>query len=901
MEISRVELPTGQVVTVEHPEDWPEYKVTAFAELNAPSAVRTNAPSGTDNKDDDVTTVDAIKLGLARTAMQFIPDTFLISNEELRESIRQANRGNVENAGTFQERMARELAGVPVDAELGYGQEVIAGLADPLNVVGLRGGVKSVLQGLVPTVTASVSGTTGGMAASEIAKDFGAGPLGQELAGALGGGLTAASGGVATTAAISTGMRVAGDIKNRVVGGDTGTLGVASDALANSKVRAEINRIKTTSKPEEVTQAVENLAALKEEIPDLEIGGLVATLVENPIVRDWVRKTTQNNKGFQKELVEKISRDSVRVAERFDKILGESEEIGRPIVAGVAESQLKKTQAALRTTVDRQNKNINNVLDGLTTRLLGTKDIVDVGRVSQKLLNRKEAVVRRAASKLYDQAKSEAKKVTLSDQTVVNLASMFKGIKTSDIFGPESKTAKKLEIVLKPKKSGGEDAESQVKVPKITGEDLISLKKSLSTEVSKLLRVQDRNSEQKQLLDRLFKLKDVVDGVVIKQAEESPKFVKAYRDADEFYYRELGLPMKAEGMREIKTKRFMSGAAQSLMNYEQARDYVNFVGKQGMGVVRHAVRLKADQAGVVDASGVISQNKLDTFRRRNERLIKFAGLTEEFSNTSSKLKTVKNTQARHNEAYNEKSRALTQSFFKSITDNNLSTVVKQMLKPKKRAEYLRDINKLDSAQRDLVMTGIRQEFLAQALQTKGTMKDFINKHAEATNDLFDKNYVGNINKMADLKDLMGQISVLLKDTLGETGVIDTLQDMTGVSIAEYAGTIRNQILSTERKFINLAMKAATTSGKDKYYVKSAEVLLDPDVVAKLANPPEGSLKSWAKDTMQGAGDYLKDVGTYFTQVMQGHLTLATLKSMEAAKDVPTPEEQEQLMAQGAQQ
>ena len=199
------------------------------------------------------------------------------------------------------------------------------------------------------------------------------------------------------------------------------------------------------------------------------------------------------------------------------------------------------------------------------------------------------------------------------------------------------------------------------------------------------------------------------------------------------------------------------------------------------------------------------------------------------------------------------------------------------------------------------MTGIRQEFLAQALQTKGTMKDFINKHAEATNDLFDKNYVGNINKMADLKDLMGQISVLLKDTLGETGVIDTLQDMTGVSIAEYAGTIRNQILSTERKFINLAMKAATTSGKDKYYVKSAEVLLDPDVVAKLANPPEGSLKSWAKDTMQGAGDYLKDVGTYFTQVMQGHLTLATLKSMEAAKDVPTPEEQEQLMAQGAQQ
>jgi hypothetical protein len=903
MEISRVELADGQVVTVEHPEDWPEYKVTSFARLNAPQAKRTESPTGPDNKDDDLTTGDLVKLGLSRFAVQLIPDTFLISNEEMVESFRQAALGNVENAGVTQERAARQMAGVPEDAELGLGEEIVAGLADPLTTVGVpfKAGAMAIMKGLVPAVTSTVGGTAGGMGASQVAGELGAGPLVQELAGAVGGGAFATASGVATAATISTAAKVAGDVKTKVVGGDTGTLGAASDSMANSKVRAEINRIKQTSSPAEVARAVENLASLKEDVPDLEIGGLVATLVENPIVRDWVRKTTQNNKGFQKELTETLGRDAARVADSFEKILGDTEEIDRAVIANVSENQIKKTEARLRSSLDRKMENIDNVLAGLATKTLGSKDSVDVGRVSSKLLARKETEVRQAASKLYDLAKTEGKKVVLPDETVATLASLFKGVKTSDIFGPESSTAKKLEVVLKPKKKAGEEG-SQVQMPKITGQDLVSLKKSLNREVSKLFRVYDRSSDQNQLLSRLFNLKDAVDKVLIQQAEDSPRFVQSIRDADAFYYRELGLPLSAEGMREIKSRKFLSGAAQSLMNYEQARDYVNFVGKPGMAVVRHAVRLKAEQAGVVDASGVMNPNKLDTFLRRNQRLIEFAGLTEEFNASTSRLRSIKNTQARHNEAYKEKSRALTNSFFRAIIDKNLSTVVKEMLnKPKRRRAYLEDIKQLDSAQRDMVLNGLRQEFLGQAMQSKGSMKDFINKHGEAVSDLFDSRYVSNVNKLADLKDLMGQMSNLLKDSLGETGVIDTLQDLTGVSIGEYAGTIRNQILSTERKFINLAMKSVTTSGKNKFYAKSAEVLLDPDVVEKLANPPQGSIKAWIKSTMEGGGDYIKDVGTYFTDVLQGHLTLATLKSMESAKDVPTPEEQEQLNQQGAQQ
>ncbi len=265
----------------------------------------------TDNKDDEVSTTDLIKLGLSRFAVQFIPDTFLMSNGEFLKQLEEAQKGNVEYAGAFAERKAREMAGVPQEAQLTYGQEIMAGLADPLTLTGVpvKAGLTAATKALIPATASTVAGTTAGVVAPEIAAELGAGQLGQELAGTLAGASAGISTGGVATAGVTTGFKVLGDIKNKVVGKDTGTLGVASEAMANSRVKAEINRIKNTASPEEITRAVENLSSLREEIPDLEIGGIVATMAENPIARDWIRKTTQNNKGFQKEIVEKIQRD----------------------------------------------------------------------------------------------------------------------------------------------------------------------------------------------------------------------------------------------------------------------------------------------------------------------------------------------------------------------------------------------------------------------------------------------------------------------------------------------------------------------------------------------------------------------------------------------------------------
>ena len=884
MEVSRVELDNGQVITVEHPKEWNENRILAFARLNAPQAKRTEAASGTDNKDDDVSTADLVKLGLSRFAVQFIPDTFLMSNGELLKQLEEAQKGNVEYAGAFSERKAREMAGVSQEAQLRPGQEIVAGLADPLTLTGVpfRSGITAATKALIPAGVSTVGGTTAGVVAPEIARELGLGQAGQEIAGVVAGGATGVATGGVATAGVTTAFKVLGDIKNKVVGGDTGTLGVASEAMANSRVKAEIDRIKSTARPDEITRAVENLASLKEEIPDLEISGIVGTLSENPIARDWIKKTTQNNKAFQKEIVERISRDAIKVADRFDKLLGESEEIGRPVIEAIAKSEQARLEDRLRTTVEKQNQNIDDALNDLTTKTLGKRDEFEIGQTANRLLDRKESQVRQAANKLYDAAKREGAKVSLANDQIMSVYSEFRSVRLSDIFGPESATGKKLEATWKPKKVDG-----SLKFKKVTGNDLISLKKAINGEISGLTRARDRTPTQNQKLSMLYNLKEVITSVLNKESASSPQFVKSLRKADAFYYKELGLPLSSEGLREINSKKFESGAAISLMNYEKARDYVSFVGKQGMAVVRHAVRMKAEKAGVVNPSGQIDANKLDTFRRKNSRIIEFAGLTDELANTSGKLRTINNTHARHNQAYKEKVRELSQGFFKAIADKNLSTVVYEMRSsPSKRKMFLGEINRLGQKEKDMVLTGIRQEFLSQGLSSKGTMQEFIKKNAEAAGDIFEPQYLKNIDKIAETKDLMQRVSSLLKDSLGQTPVVDTIQDLTGVSIAELSGTLRNQILSTERKMINLAAKAVTTSGKDKFYTKSAEVLLDPDVVQRLANPPKEGIREFLKETAEGAGDYLKSVGSYYTDTLKDYLTLSTIRAVTAAEDVP---------------
>ena len=897
--LSRVELDNGEVVTIEHPEKWTQDQITNFAILNAPESKRTSdySASGVANKDDEVTTKDLVGLGLARFGLQFIPDTFLMTVDEMRNEVDKLQRGEqVETPAQFAEREAREIAGVPTTANLTLTDEIIASFGDLTTYIGVKSPINlgpkilpklkpgEFLSTLLPAATANIAGVAGGMTASELARQSGYDEYGQQIAGIMGGAGGGTVVGAGATPVIKTGLRVFKDVGRKLAGDKTEIFGPASEAMANSQVRSEINRISNTTKPSEIARAVDNLASLKEEIPDLEIRGLVGTASDNPVVKDWVRKTTQANKGFQKEVTEIIARDAERLSDRFDVLLGESEAVSRGQIENVLRDNYKAKETASVVKLEKQTENIDKALANLATRLTGEKDIFEVGQTAQRLVERKEALIRAEADKLYDTTKVLANRVTLSDEMVARVYNEFRQVRLADVFGPDSRVRSQLEKSWMPR-----EVDKKTVMPEVTGTDVISLKKAVNTEISKLSKV-GQKGENLQRLERLYRTKGIVNDMLSDLRPTAPEFVQSLKNADKFYYEQLGLPMRAEGMKDFTAKRFSEGAADTLMNYEKAVDYINFVGAQGLPVVRHAIRLKAEKERVIGSDGTVQQAQLDRFVRRNKRMIERFGMTEEFTDIGGRLRTIRNTQARHNQAFKERSKELSNSFFKTIENNNLNSVVAKMrTSPGDRKRYLNEVNKLGKKEKDIVMSGIRQEFLNQGMNNKGSMQEYVNTNSEAVRDIFGGEYITNINKLAGLKDLMDKVSMSLLDSLGGSPVIDTVKDATGVSISEFAGTFRNQILSTERKFINLAAKAATTKGKEKFYAKSAEVLLDPDVVAKLANPPKGEISAFLRNVKEGFADYRKDVGLFYTEALGKSLTLSTLKAITAAEDIPVQE------------
>ena len=188
-------------------------------------------------------------------------------------------------------------------------------------------------------------------------------------------------------------------------------------------------------------------------------------------------------------------------------MLGDSEEVGRPVIEAIVKSEQARLEERLRNAIEKQNENIDNALNELTARTLGKRDEFEIGQTANRLLDRKESQVRQAASKLYDVAKKEGGKVSLADDQIMSVYSQFRNVRLADIFGPESVTAKKLEANWSPKEVDG-----TFEFPKVTGNDLISLKKAINGEVAGLTRARDRTPTQNQKLAMLYNLKEVVTG-----------------------------------------------------------------------------------------------------------------------------------------------------------------------------------------------------------------------------------------------------------------------------------------------------------------------------------------------------------------------------------------------------
>jgi hypothetical protein len=821
------------------------------------------------------------------------------------------------------ENLIRGIVGIPEDYEYTTTDLVVKEFGSPLTYAGLgRNLAKTKLGKLLNTVGQAgeiAVSTPAAVYAQQATNDLtGIAPVDEIISSTIGMLSGTASGvGVASARNVANiPFKVAEkgyvEAKDAVSGESVKTAtdkaNAVSELLAQKQIQAKLANISQNMEPAEVAKAVENIQDIKEFIPNLELEGISGAIVDNPVVAEVMRNVAQHDAGYVVELQRKTKQNFEALTDKLGDLSGSLGAIDETQLYDASVSVFNRQKEKLEKQNDKASVKYEEDMAKLVNRLdAESPDLV--GERVKALSSKRESELRAKADKLYDVAKVAAKNQSLPMQYAARLAGVAQASKAADMFGPESKTAKQLRENWTPKETLEEIDGIEIEIPTVADVSLAdfgSLKKAISTDLTKLYQVRYKDPSAPQRIAKLEALRTTVKGVLTDMTVDpkTRKYANQLNKADSFYFESIGLPMRADGMALINNTKFNQDTANHLVSSSQkAREYLNFVGeKEGVPVLRHAMRMKAEQS-VIGADGTVSQQKLANFlnNKTNRELIEMAKLNKEFSDLNKTSKTIRGTRERHKANYDAKSEELSNGFFKMIMNQNLGGVVKSMRSnPAQRKQIMREVDRLTGKNKELILAGIRNTFVKQGMtsQTK-PMADYMLENKASVIDIFGAEYLGDLQKFGKVFDLVVKQANAVSKTLGSDLDLDTLQQTAGISVERSLGLFRNQILSAQRKIINAGSTIFLNKAQKRYYKAAAQMLSDPAVLKELANPPAESLtpvkdriKKTAKDVKDRgkaiskdiAADFKATVIPYYVEVLNNAGIFSALRSTAALQE-----------------
>lgn len=858
---STVELEDGREITFSHPGNWSEQRIKHWAKTNAPAPYTNRA----NDRTDDVSIADLLQAGFLDSIEPFVPDNFIYDAEDFQELESLKGPGLIQSKeyrdaaialqAKKREEFIREAVGIPLDADLDTTDNIVRALGDPTSLIGVgKTGAKTLLGKTLGTFgqAAEVGLTTAASvtAAEQAANLTGVPVIDEIIQGTVGiaagtaTGLTTAPIRATTSApirAVEEGFALArsateAETQESVIR----KTNAVSQYLAEKQVQANLNNIARTKDPADIGAAVDKIAELKEFAPDLKLDGVIGALSDNAAVQDWTRKVAQRDAVFIEKLDQQTAENLKVLEKRLGEMTGMEGTVKDDALYNIAQKVYNKKRDQLDLSLEKAETAFEAKMAELTARL-SSESLDVVGQKIKEVAAQRESALRSQADSLYEAAEIAAQGVTLPERHVKGLSTLAASLKIKDPFGVDSAVRQKLMSRWRPDEDGN--------IPEVPVNEIVSLKKAINTDLNKQYKAKFRGDfEAPQRIEQLSSLKTTVEGVIksLKRSSGTQEFANALKKADGFYYEKIGLPLRADGMAYINQSKFNKDAANHLTNDTQkAREYINFVGpSEGVAVLRHAMRLKAESA-VLDPNGQVSTQKLRNFlaNRTNQELISMAKMGKEFSNLERSTKTLIKSRESHKNAHDAESNRIANGFFKALTEKNAGGAVRSMLQnPRLRKELMAEINSLSKRNRDVVLSGVRNAYITNGMvNTKAPMKEYLLKNKSATLDFFGPEYVSDLNKFGEIFDLVKTMDANVSKALGADPAFDALQQQLGINAAEVIGLARNQILSTQRKIINAGSKIFLEKGRQQYYKMSADMLKDPEVLKKLANPPEGAI------------------------------------------------------------
>lgn len=704
---------------------------------------------------------------------------------------------------------------------LGTGVESVTA-EGPLAFLGAKkvsGAVTEVLHSYAANVLGQVGAETG----ATIAKDLGGGETAQQIAatvGGIAGGAVTIPGRTAGAAAIESGKKAYSERK-RV----NQSIDSATEYAASSEVKQLID--KATKIQPDLDDVLKATTELQAEVPSLVVPP-VAALADNPIYRKNTEYLLRTNPEFYAKAKESLSDAKKAIDSRKESLFGTS--------GPQADAKLK---AALPTNYDKDirvaKKRINAIdaqLEKVTDSVRTSVDYIDVGKRTDSLMKAKEASVRAKVGPKYTKVLKDADTagVVLPASSVAAVHQMYKALRSEELFASFPSLASKLNQKWSPKKvepspiiiPGVTPPKAKKQYKSVSLTEMDSLKRELNKAIRKV-----KDSTQKRVLNNLKKtLADEIN----KLPEE---FSEAYKAVDFEFYKELGIPKNKAEIDQLDSAKFMSQTGSYLSKPEQAQEFLSFVGDAGIPVVRDAILIKMQGAGLtgggIFTNGLVDPKKLAGFINQNRTLINTVpGLKDELLDTRKLVDNLTSVKGRLDSEYNTKAKELGEGFYKAFHKKGLSTVTSEVLESSAGSQkYLRDIKNFEPETAKMARQAVRAGLLEKAIGSNISTIDFIKENQRAFSDWFGPTYAKDVDAIAQASDLINKIDIDKMKFALDYKDQDILLERVGISGPQLQSVLRDRISNGLTKLAIIGSKISTSSVSAKRDSKVMELLLNP--------------------------------------------------------------------------
>lgn len=644
----------------------------------------------------------------------------------------------------------------------------------------------------------------------------------------------------------------------------TETADAAAEYVAAKEVEAVIKNA-TKAQPD-IDAVIKATTELQENFSGLVIPP-AAILADNPIYRKNTSYLLKTDPNFYADVKKSLSDAVGVITARKEKLFGVS--------GAAADAKIRQALPENYTVNIRNAKKRVNLLDDAihaeVSKMRTAADVVDIGTRVDNMMSAKVAAVRAQLSPQYEKVINRGidEGIKLPNTSVKRVYDTVKLLKAEDVFASFPSLARAVDAqwrptVVKKQSAGmgslltGRPGRAITDVERhsaVSLRELDSLKRNLNAAVRKTT-----DPAQKR---KLVEVQKVLREEINKLPES---FSKAYTDLDTAFYKELGIPFSSAELAQLNSTRFKSRAGAYLTNPQHAGEFLNFVGPDGIPVVRDAVYMKMQEA-VFTKDGDLDARNLAKFMRKNKRLIDTVpGLRDDLKNANTIINKLTNTKTKLDAQYNARSSQLADGFFQGMAKKSLSAVVNDIRRsPEVNAKYLRDVKNFEPETAAMVRQGVRSELVQQAFDANINAVEFIKENRQVFEGWFSPQYLKDVEALSQVSDIIKKVEIDKLKFAIDYRASDSLESAIGVSSTQLQSVLRDRITNFGTKLAILGSKMNTASASVKRDNALRQLLLEPDSLStirknaeayRLSNVTSADIPGFLKKTSKDVGGSL---------------------------------------------